>query len=108
MENSCEKYYFTEKFVNAVRAGCIPIYHPHSSVRNIFLKGARWVDPKDFNYSPKKTIAFALRQDINEYRKYNDAWLRSGMLDKLDHAKVIPLWLHPIFKEKFARDEKKK
>ena len=32
LENSCEPYYFTEKFVNAVRSGCIPVYHAHPTV----------------------------------------------------------------------------
>lgn len=108
LENSCEKYYFTEKFVNAVRAGCIPIYHAHASVRELFLKGARWVDPKHFWYRPNHTIEYALAQDINEYRQANDAWLKSGILEKLDDAKLIQIWLHPILKEKFEKAEKRR
>ena len=33
LENCTEENYFTEKFVNAVRAGCIPVYHAHESVK---------------------------------------------------------------------------
>lgn len=54
---------------------------------------------------PKRTIEFALSQNLQEYRRANDAWLKSGILDKLDHAKVIPLWLHPILKEKFEKEK---
>lgn len=78
IENSCEPYYFTEKFVNAVRSGCIPIYHAHPTVRNYFLKNALWVDPSDFNFNVEKTINYALEQDINKYQTTNDAWLDSS------------------------------
>ena len=80
LENSLEPYYFTEKFVNAVRAGCIPIYHAHPTVKETFLKGAIWVDPSDFNFNPLATIEFALKQNIEHYRNINDAWLDSEIL----------------------------
>jgi hypothetical protein len=81
LENCIEENYFTEKFVNAVRAGCIPIYHPHPSVKEKFLSGAKWVDPSDFNFSPKETIAYALSQNHSEYREINDKWIQSGVLN---------------------------
>jgi hypothetical protein len=83
LENSCEPYYFTEKFVNAVRAGCIPIYHAHSTVKEAFLNGAFWIDPQDFNFNPIDTIEYALSQDIQTFRDTNDAWLDSGILNKM-------------------------
>ena len=77
MENTVEPHYFTEKFVDAVRAGCVPVYQAHPTVRTGPLKGARWVDPADFRFDPAETLAFALAQDVNEYRLANGAWLDS-------------------------------
>jgi Glycosyltransferase family 10 (fucosyltransferase) C-term len=95
LENCTEERYFTEKFVNAVRAGCIPIYHAHPTVKAQFLTGAKWVDPADFNMSPSRTIEFALAQDQAEYRRVNDLWLESGVLTETDNDKVF-LKLHQI------------
>lgn len=86
LENSCEPYYFTEKFVNAVRAGCIPVYYAHPTVEENFLKGAMWINPQDFNFDPIKTIEHALSQDIQTLTKANDTWLNSGILNKMTHA----------------------
>jgi hypothetical protein len=36
LENCVEPYYFTEKFINAVRAACIPVYHAHATVKTPF------------------------------------------------------------------------
>ena len=95
LENSVEQHYFTEKFVNAVRAGCIPIYHAHSTVKEGFLRGAKWVDPADFAFSPSRTVEFALNQDQTEFRSINDAWLESGILAETDDFKTLPK-LHEI------------
>ena len=75
MENCTEASYFTEKFVNAVRAGCIPVYHAHAPVKNSLLSGARWIDPAEFAFSSRRTIEFALNQDQDEFRSINDTWL---------------------------------
>jgi hypothetical protein len=77
LENSTEPFYFTEKFVNAVRAGCIPIYHAHPDVCSTFLQGARWVDPGEFRFNTTATIDFALSQDLAEYRTTNNLWLKT-------------------------------
>ena len=99
LENCTEAYYFTEKFVNAVRAGCIPVYHAHATVKTSFLSGARWIDPADFAFSPRRTIDFALNQDQMEFRSINDAWLESGILADTDELKVVPK-LHEIISGK--------
>lgn len=104
LENCAEPDYFTEKFVNAVRAGCIPVYHAHNSVKKRFLPGAKWVDPADFNFSPQRTIEFALVQDQAEFRRVNDAWLESGILAETDDQKVFPM-LHKIIKAKLEIKE---
>jgi hypothetical protein len=103
LENCAEAYYFTEKFVNAVRAGCISVYHAHPSVKKRFLDGAKWVDPADFGFSPQRTIEFALAQDQAVFRRINDAWLESGILAETDDQKVIPM-LHDIMKGKLERN----
>ena len=63
LENTLEPYYFTEKFVDGVRAGCVPVYRAHPTVRDGVLRGARWVDPTDFGLSAKRTLEFALSLD---------------------------------------------
>jgi hypothetical protein len=77
LENASLPYYFTEKLVNAARAGCVPVYHAHSTVRDTFLKGARWIDPADFGYDPLATLAAARHCDTGEVRERNFEWLQS-------------------------------
>ena len=81
MENTMEPYYFTEKFVGAVQAGCIPVYHAEpTTVRTGILRGARWVDPADFDFDATATIAHALNEDLEEYWEANSEWLKSDFL----------------------------
>lgn len=101
LENCTEPYYFTEKFVNAVRAGCVPVYHAHATVKSSVLSGAKWVDPADFAFSPRRTIDFALNQDQMAFRSVNDAWLESGILADTDELKLIPK-LHEIISGKLG------
>jgi len=99
LENCTEPYYFTEKFVNAVRAGCIPVYHAHPTVKNGILSGARFIDPGEFGFSSRRTIEFALDQDQMKFRSVNDAWLGSGILADTDDLKVFAK-LHEIISAK--------
>ena len=103
LENCTEAYYFTEKFVDAVRAGCIPVYHAHATVKNRFLSGARWIDPAEFGFSSRRTIEFTLDQDQTKFRSINDAWLESGILADTDDLKVLAK-LHKIVSAKL-RDQ---
>jgi hypothetical protein len=77
LENASLPYYFTEKLVNAARAGCVPVYHAHPTVRETFLEGARWIDPADFGYDQSATLAAARRCDAAEVREHNWKWLGS-------------------------------
>jgi hypothetical protein len=77
LENSYEENYFTEKFVDAVRAGCIPIYRAHPSVKEGILNGAFWVDPADFGDDPEATIKYALSLDGKEIYHNNIEWFNS-------------------------------
>jgi hypothetical protein len=78
MENADEASYFTEKFVEAALAGCVPIYHANDSVRNTFLVGADWIDPADFSFDPRKTIDAALRADREAIAVRNQRWIESN------------------------------
>ena len=80
MENTSEPYYFTEKFVDAVLAGCVPIYHAHPTVRDTLLAGANWVDPADFDFDPSRTIEHALRQDRDAWSATNRRWLQNEVV----------------------------
>ena len=77
LENTCEPNYFTEKFVDAVRAGCIPVYHAHDTVREGILRDAQWVDPEDYGWEVETTLEAALREDGGGYRETNAKWLQS-------------------------------
>jgi hypothetical protein len=80
LENTCEPFYFTEKFVDAARAGCIPVYHAHPTVKNGVLAGARWIDPEDLGFSPGRPLEAALAADPREFQAANTAWLRGDAL----------------------------
>jgi hypothetical protein len=88
--------------VNAARAGCIPVYDSHPTVRDRFLSGAKWVDPVDFDFSPKRTIELALAADQSGFREQNDEWLRSGVLAETDDQKMLSR-LHAIIEAKLKR-----
>ena len=103
LENSCEPHYFTEKFVNAVRAGCVPIYHAHPTVAERFLKGAKWVDPGDVGFSAKRTLDCALGADLESFQTANDAWLDSGVLDPTGYQGYFSQ-LHAILKGKLTSE----
>jgi Glycosyltransferase family 10 (fucosyltransferase) C-term len=89
MENTIEPYYFTEKFVDAVRAGCIPIYHAHKTVRNGVLRGAKWVDPADFRFNVVDTIQFALAESIDDYWAVNEKWLENEAVSNTNFYQVF-------------------
>jgi hypothetical protein len=89
LENSCEPQYFTEKFVDGVRAGCVPVYHAHPTVRDGILRGARWVDPADFGMSARRTLRHALSLDRREVAEQNREWLRT---DAVRATSVERVW----------------
>lgn len=78
MENTPSENYFSERFVNTVRAGAVPIYHAHPSVKANYLRGAAWIDPADFEFDADKTLAAALRADRSTYVAAIHRWLLDG------------------------------
>lgn len=88
LENTTEPYYFSEKFVDAVRAGCVPIYHAHPTLRDGVLKGAAWVDPEDFDFDVDRTLDHALALDREAVGQVNRAWLESPLVEATSVAQV--------------------
>jgi hypothetical protein len=78
LENVNEPNYFTEKFVEAVCAGCVPVYRPDAVTAAGPLAGAFWIDPRDHENDPRMTIAAALAQDLESVQLRNLEWLRSN------------------------------
>lgn len=89
LENMNEPFYFTEKFVEAVCAGCIPVYRADPTVAAGVLKGARWIDPADYSNDPEQTLRAALSADLKTFRAVNLEWLHSASLAQTCHANVF-------------------
>jgi hypothetical protein len=82
LENTIEPFYFSEKFINAARAGCVPIYHAHPTVRSGILEGALYVDPEHYNFDPDASIDAALAMDLSHVQTINRLWLRREIVRK--------------------------
>ena len=90
LENMGELQYFTEKFVEAVCAGCVPVYRAHVTVAETVLKGARWVDPADFDHSGEATLEAALACNHEAVIRQNALWLtQSSLLQETSHRSVL-------------------
>jgi len=84
LENSYEPHYFSEKFVNAVRARCVPIYRAHPTVREGILRGAHWIDPIDYGFDVKRTFEAAYSCDRGSITENNIKWLGSQLVKNTD------------------------
>jgi hypothetical protein len=73
-----------EKFVNAVRAGCVPIYRAHPTVRQSVLRGASWIDPADYGFDVERTFEAALQCDVDSIVENNSEWLNTEPVKKTD------------------------
>lgn len=89
LENMNEPYYFTEKFVEAVTAGCIPVYAAHPTIVQTVLRGAAWVDPADYGHDPDKTIKAALALDATVIRQQNQRWLSGPAIRDTHHSAIF-------------------
>ena len=89
LENSQEPYYFTEKFLAAAQSGCVPVYQAHDTVRQSFLKGAKWVDPADFKFDPARTLKAALSEPIESYWEANAEWLKNPIVTSTEREHVL-------------------
>jgi hypothetical protein len=102
LENSSEELYFTEKFPDAVRAGCVPIYHAHPTVREVFLNGAIWVDPADYHFDARSTVEAALKMDRVEVDENNKRWFQTHSKFQETSFGNVYLRLAGILKKKAA------
>jgi hypothetical protein len=89
MENTHEPYYFTEKFVDAVQAGCIPIYQAHPTVAKTFLENAFWIDPARFNFDTKKILCHIKSLSISECVNKNFTWLDTDQVKQTSLESVF-------------------
>jgi hypothetical protein len=78
LENNCEPFYFTEKFYNAARAGCVPVYRAHPTVRDGILRGAAWIDPGDYGGNVAETVKAALCAPLKDFQERNFLWLQKA------------------------------
>jgi len=90
LENMNEPGYFTEKFVEAVVAGCIPVYRATPELRETVLSGASWFDPGDKRWPNERAIEAGLGADLKAIQAINSAWLsRSESLAATHMANVF-------------------
>jgi hypothetical protein len=80
LENMNEPGYFTEKFVEAVCAGCVPVYRASADVRDGILQGACWFDPSDTRWPGKLAVEAALAANAESVRRVNRLWLQQNRL----------------------------
>jgi hypothetical protein len=88
LENSYEPNYFTEKFVNAARAGCVPVYRAHPTVRESVLRGAKWIDPADHSFDVRATLRAASECDSDAIVEQNYEWLKSEAVSETDGYRI--------------------
>jgi hypothetical protein len=89
LENMNEPGYFTEKFVEAVVAGCIPVFRAAADIRETFLKGACWFDPGDFSSPCNKAIKAALGGNLKDCQEINSRWLKESLALRSTHSQEV-------------------
>jgi len=89
LENMNEPGYFTEKFVEAVVAGCIPVYRASADVRDTVLQGAVWFDPADSRWPGTQAIEAALQADAAAVSRANSEWLRNSIALQQTHSQAV-------------------
>ncbi len=89
LENMNEPGYFTEKFVEAVVAGCIPVFRAATDIRETFLKGACWFDPSHFATPGNKAITAALEADLVACQEINNRWLQESLPLRGSHSQQV-------------------
>jgi len=89
LENMNEPGYFTEKFVEAVQAGCIPVYRASDDIRDSVLKGATWFDPGDIRWPREQVLVRACEAELQEIQQTNQQWLLTSAVLAATHAKAV-------------------
>lgn len=89
LENMNEPGYFTEKFVEAVLAGCIPVYRASADIRDSVLQGACWFDPGDSRWPDEQAVQAALDADAQQCLLRNADWLQSSKALHQTNGKAV-------------------
>jgi hypothetical protein len=89
LENMNEPGYFTEKFLEAVVAGCIPVYRASADIRDTVLQGASWVDPGASGWPDEQALQAAVNADLTACQAQNQAWLATSRHLAATHASAI-------------------
>ena len=89
LENMNEFGYFSEKFVEAVVAGCIPVYRASADIRDTVLQGARWFDPADARWPGRAAIAAALDANLADVQQANLEWLQNSASLAATHSHSV-------------------
>jgi hypothetical protein len=80
LENMNEPQYFSEKFIEAVQAGCVPVYRATKTIKQTVLAGAKWIDPGADDHSDVAAILIALAADLQETQEANNNWMLNNEL----------------------------
>ncbi len=90
LENMNEPHYFTEKFVEAVVAGCIPVYRAHPTIRDSVLEGAAWIDPEMIKRDRSFFSSGFLAESLLAIPEQNALWLAENeLLQQTSAAQVF-------------------
>lgn len=89
LENMNEPYYFTEKFVEAVVAGCIPIYRANPELKKTVLCGAGWIDLQNYTDSLHRVISDALNAEAVAMVDQNSDWLQANSCLTQTHSEQV-------------------
>lgn len=89
LENMNKSGYFTEKFLEAMVAGCIPVYRASADNRDTVLQGAVWFDPGDSRWPAEQAVQAALDEDLVICQSRNLAWLSMSRDLAATHASAV-------------------
>jgi hypothetical protein len=89
LENMNEPHYFTEKFVEAVVAGCVPVFRADDTIRDGILKHAFWINSRDYTLEPGRIVQVGLAESLGDVHAQNQRWLTENACLRTTHASVV-------------------
>ena len=89
LENMNEPGYFSEKFVEAVVAGCVPVYRASVNIRDTVLQGAVWFDPRDSRWPAEAVLQQAIEAAQSDCLQKNCRWLTESKAFAATHATSV-------------------
>ena len=89
LENMNEPGYFTAKFVEAVVAGCIPVYRASADICDSVLQGASWADPGDSRWPADAVLQQAIEAAQSDCLQKNFRWLTESKAFAAAHATSV-------------------